>query len=402
MIHIKHFQDPYSQSREHFFLDLLKQQDAPVPQVIKNDILNKELHMTNVGINLQQWLTRLSGNLINQSNALHALYECLVCCQTISKLGVWHLDLATRNFMVSETSTHKAFTIHIIDFSLATSPKFPLQKPLWIRPHTQQHHAILREAVIKDWRTFFNRAHLAEPERYDTEFDIPLTDYAHHWFDHLAVDQLSLPWCVISHSLGNLLIEASQVHCFEPIISKQLIALGNAAQNLTSDEIAQSQIERMMTFLKTPHSIETPKPRARVDAHCTSTSDQKNAQKQPLAQLTETHGFGQILLACVIVLGSYGLADILFGAYQLRLSTLSMTIIIAINLTSAIAMVYGIFVQRFNLWLTKILGWHSLCLAMLGLDLWSNRSSQYWGYLYLGLSVFLLSIKKKPGPKVLA
>ena len=399
MIHIKHFQDPYSQSREHFFLDLLKQQGAPVPQVIKNDISNKELHMTDVGINLQQWLSRLNEGQKNHSNALDMLYECLVCCQTISKLGVWHLDLASRNFMVSEAATHKDIKVHIIDFSLATSPKFPLQKPLWIRPHTQQHHVILRDAVIKDWRTFFSRASLAEPARYDAEFEIPLADYANHWFDHLAVDQLSHPWCVMSHSLGNLLIEASQASCFEPYIAKQLMALGNAAQSLSSDEIAQSQIEKMMTFLQTSHSIETPKPRAQANVYRKSEtpeySVQKDASTQPVVELTEASYWRQILLASLIVVGSYGLADILFSAYRLRLSTVSVMIMMGVTLTSLIGILYGLLKRHFLWSLTKALKWQSLCLATLGLNLWVYDLSEYWGYLFLGLSLLLLFIGKK-------
>jgi hypothetical protein len=413
MVHIKKFNDAYSQSREHFFLDLLKQQGAPVPQVIKNDIQNKEIHMTHVGVDLRQWLLGLDANMIDQARAMRVLYECLVCCQKISQLSVWHLDLASRNFMVLEQSSTSHPTVHVIDFSLATSPQFPLQKPLWIRPHAIQHHLTLQQAVIHDWEAFFQQAQLAPPTRYDIEFDIPIEDYAKTWLNQLAVDQLAQPECVIAHSLGNLLVEASTASCFEASVGQQLQQLGQAAKNMNLETEAQLQIAQIMLYLDAPLSNETPRPRAKrsmpVDvgepelvlvskalasdipqAPFEAPFKKPSEQTAELPQAARESQFWPLVILIIAVVAGYTLADVLFGSYRLKISTLSTLTVLGISVFSSLAVLMAFFSKHAYLWLCRATQWQALCLAALGLDLWVNNDSQHWFYVFLCLSVFTI------------
>jgi len=402
MVHIKHFEDAYSQSREHFFLDLLKQQGAPVPQVIKNDIQNKAIHMTHVGIDLRKWLLGLHANMLDQSRAMRVLHESLVCCQKISQLGVWHLDLASRNFMVSELSARSHPVIHIIDFSLATSPQFLLQKPLWIRPHADQHHLTLQRAVTQDWDTFFKQAQLAPPPRYDLEFEIPIEDYAKTWLNQLAVDQLSHPWCVIAHSVGNLLVEASATPCFEASVRQQLQQLGHAAKNINLESDALAQIAHIMSFLVSPISNETPRPRAKhatvnvEEPTPTSVTAVLASENSPLTleeptalskPANESKLWPLVFLITVVVAG-YALADVLFWTYKLMISTSSTLTLLGVFFVSALMLLMAMFSKQAYLWLFRAAQWHSLSLAALGLDLWVRDATQYWFYVFLGLSIF--------------
>lgn len=400
MVHIKKFSDAYSQSREHFFLDLLKQQGAPVPQVIKNDLQNKEIHMTHVGVDLRQWLLGLDANMRAQARAMRVLYDCLVCCQTISQLNVWHLDLASRNFMVLEQTPASHATVHVIDFSLATSPQFPLQKPLWIRPHANQHHLTLQQAVIHDWQGFFQQAQLSPPVRYDIEFDIPIEDYAKTWLKQLAVDQLSHPWCVIAHSVGNLLVESSAAPCFERTVSQQLLQLGLAAKDMQHDAEAQAQIQKMMSFLLAPTSNDTPRPRAKhsIEPSPTHVQDRVIATEtvQPVVNsLVRKPKFGALLFLILVVIASYGLADVLFWSYKLKLSTLSLLTMVGVSLVSVLALIAAIFSSNTYAWLFRAVQWHGLCLACLAVDLWIHDESQHWILLFLGLSLVTIWIGQK-------
>ena len=401
MVHIKKFSDAYSQSREHFFLDLLKQQGAPVPQVIKNDLQNKEIHMTHVGVDLRQWLLGLDANMRDQARAMRVLYDCLVCCQTISQLSVWHLDLASRNFMVLEQTPASQPTVHVIDFSLATSPQFPLQKPLWIRPHADQHHLTLQQAVIHDWQAFFQQAQLSPPARYDIEFDIPIEDYAKTWLKQLAVDQLSHPWCVIAHSVGNLLVESSATSCFERTVSQQLLQLGQAAKNLNLETEAQVQIAQIMSYLVTPLSNQTPRPRAihptsavrdpelaivssALAAEMPPVSQEKPAD---LAHLVSKSKFWPLVFLVTMVVTGYTLADVLFGSYKLQISTLSTLTVFGVCVFSAFALLMALFRRHVYGGLVRAAQWHALSLSALGLDLWVNNATQHWFYFFLGLSM---------------
>ncbi len=409
MVHIKHFDDAYSQSREHFFLDLLKQQGAPVPQVIKNDIQNKAIHMTHVGIDLRQWLLGLGANKKDQSRAMRVLHESLVCCQKISQLGVWHLDLASRNVMVSESSERSNPVVHIIDFSLATSPQFPLQKPLWIRPHADQHHLTLQRAVTHDWDAFFQQAQHAPPPRYDFEFEIQVEDYAKTWLNKLAVDQLSHPWCVIAHSVGNLLVEASTTPCFEASVRQQLQQHGHAAKNMNLEAEARAQIAHIMSFLESPISDETPRPRVK---HATATVvDQTPASdtttfasetslltlEEPtsLSQPANESKFWPLVFLIIVVVVGYAFADFLFWSYKLKISTLSTLTLLGIGCVSALMLLIAMLSKHGYALLFRAVQLHGLCLTALGLDLWVRDASQNWFYVFLGLSMFTVWIGQK-------
>lgn len=254
---IKKFTDAYSLSREYFFLDMLNQYGAPVPKVFQNNSEKLEIEMQFVGVDMHSWLHGLDSSIENQSYALKALYIALESVKKISEIGVWHLDLAFRNFLI-DTQNRTEPTVYVIDFSLAISSQLPLQKPLWIRPDGSLHHPDLKEAVISDWTNFFFKANLPVPQYFDQPFDIPLNHYSQIWLSSLNADSLSKPWCVISHSLGVLLCEASTAFVFDKKISTNLNYYGLELQNLTSDERALAVFNDVFFFIKKQISDGTP------------------------------------------------------------------------------------------------------------------------------------------------
>ena len=171
--HVKKFEESYSQSREAQLIQYLNQRGAQVPKLISNHPTEKIIKMQYAGESL---LGIINNNKITKKlniiQLLKILRESINIGQEISKLEVWHFDLALRNFTFLESQELISKSIFVIDFSAAVSPSFILQKPLWLRPDTKVHHGQLIEALEKDWVNFFKKNSLSVPTIVNNEFII--------------------------------------------------------------------------------------------------------------------------------------------------------------------------------------------------------------------------------------
>ena len=102
--HVKKFEESYSQSREAQLIQYLNQRGAQVPKLISNHPTEKIIKMQYVGESL---LGIINNNTItkklNVIQLLKILRESINIGLEISKLGVWHFDLALRNFTFLES-----------------------------------------------------------------------------------------------------------------------------------------------------------------------------------------------------------------------------------------------------------------------------------------------------------
>ena len=250
--HVKKFEESYSQSREAQLIQYLNQRGAQVPKLISNHPTEKIIKMQYAGESL---LGIINNNKITKKlniiQILKILRESINIGQEISKLEVWHFDLALRNFTFLDSQELISKSIFVIDFSAAVSPSFILQKPLWLRPDTKVHHGELIQALEKDWVNFFKKNSLTVPTIINNEFIIPLEKYNNYWDPQLHVQQLRNPVCVVAHSIGimiyNFLINSSEL---TPEISKKKleklkkITLG--LKNLRSSIVAHRNINRLL------------------------------------------------------------------------------------------------------------------------------------------------------------
>ena len=358
---IKKFNDAYSLSREYFFLDMLNQYGAPVPKVFQNNSEKLEIEMQFAGVDMHSWLQGLDFSFATQSYALKALFKAFESVKKISDHGVWHLDLAFRNFLIDVHNSAEP-AVYIIDFSLAISSQLPLQKPLWIRPDDNLHHPLLKEAVILDWTNFFNQANLPIPLNFQQSFDIPLNQYSQIWLNNLNADLLSKPWCVITHSLGVLLCEASTVSVFDKKISANLNYYGLELQNLTSDERALAIFNDVLLFIKKqisdgtpiPNSVTTtPMPRAEPAVTNIATNNVDVNLKLPLflgnyPKFILFFIFSIVSMTYIVIDGIVWNFNILFPDHFLFL-------VIFLFLSSFFCFIYAFISKKYMLWFLNTL-----------------------------------------------
>jgi tRNA A-37 threonylcarbamoyl transferase component Bud32 len=131
-IYRKQFASRYEHAREQQILEYLGQRQGPVPPVVLSHTEDGYLDMHHGGTNLHQWLT---ASQVNTPTALQVLANALSALISTSQLGVWHIDIALRNFVVQDRGERDAPRVWLIDFGNAICPHFALQKPLWMLPH---------------------------------------------------------------------------------------------------------------------------------------------------------------------------------------------------------------------------------------------------------------------------
>jgi hypothetical protein len=427
-VFIKRFDDRYTQSREYQFLDLLNQLQAPVPAVFSNDTQLGQIQMAHAGVTLHEWLLSLPATAGAQSQALNALQQALSISRRIAKLEVWHFDLAFRNFMVEQANTVSAPIVRLIDFSLAVSPRFPVQKPLWMRPDTAQQHLALHAAVTEDWRQFFRRNQLPEPLRYDEAFDIPMTTYRADWSNDLAVDRITQRWCVITHSLGMMLIQSTQFACFSAETRLHIDSHGRGLMHLTSESQAELALEETLQWLSSQFSTLTPRPRAQVaqvtqvaEAPAIQTLSTKptgliasaltepiTIQSAPLPALVVAtlnvdastipappkaglSGF-RLLLSGVLIGLAYVLMDAIYTAHHVRVTPYTVTVLLATLALSAVLLVSLIFSAHRTRLVSRLSQTQGLALLALSLEIWTQRVPDPWPLVMAALGLILLAL----------
>jgi hypothetical protein len=234
----KYFADRYTQSREQQILDYLNQRGAPVPKVILNHADQGYLEMDHAGQSLAQWLATHGSN---PGQAVDALAAALTALLAVSELGIWHLDIAPRNFLLQTASNGLVGRVLLIDFGNAVSDLFPLQKPLWMLPSPSQHPR-LRQALVRDWQAFYQRHGLQQPQDWNIPFEVPLTHYRDDWSSGLQVQSAGAGYCVLAHGLGNMLADATRQWRQVPSKVLQLI---EALPELEDESLAADRLQEM-------------------------------------------------------------------------------------------------------------------------------------------------------------
>ncbi len=460
---IKRFDDRYTQSREYQFLDLLNQLHAPVPAVFSNDTQLGQIRMAHAGVTLHEWLQALPATSTGQSQALNALQQALSISRSVAKMEVWHFDLAFRNFMVEQANALASPIVRLIDFSLAVSPRFPVQKPLWMRPDATQQHPALHAAITEDWQQFFQRNQLPEPPRYDAEFDIPMTAYRADWTNDLAVDRITQRWCVIAHSLGMMLIQSTQFACLTAETRLQVDARGRGLMHLTLESQAESALEDTLQWLSSQFSAPTPRPRAQAAqaAQAAEVSDMAKAAKvaapstqptgligsavtEPIAIPTApiaptapsapktpaaptaptpppaitprnisaanapqppaaTLSVIRLLISGGVIALGYVLMDAVYAAHRLKVTPFTLTVVLATLALSAVLLVSMIFSERRARLLSRLSQTQGLALLALSLEIWTQRVPEPWpaGIAVLGVILLALTLEAKQGQRAL-
>ena len=404
----------YAQSREYQFLDLLNQLNASVPEVHSNNTKERYIEMAYAGVNLRDWLKELTSSAQSQSQAFYTLQQSLKIAIDLAKLDVWHLDLALRNFVVKQAINSSHIEVCLIDFSLAVSKRFPLEKPLFMLPDERQQHPILYEAIKQDWQQFFHRNELAVPVKYDFLMEIPMGVYKADWIASLNVDRISQPWCVIAHSLGNMLSQCAQMSCFQEYSKYELVKLAQRMLSHTIDAEAKISLKATSDWIESNCSEATPRPIAKstfVEAPIIQNvikqdltpssppSQPKNISDAKAIKLLQPNDprnslILKISLSIFTIAASFTLIDAFYVAYRIKVTSYTLSIAMG-----ALAFLLGLIctlpfaASKFNVF-RRIIQFQGLAIIGFSLELWLNFVPIQWPLLMTAIAIVLISISK--------
>ena len=404
----------YAQSREYQFLDLLNQLNASVPEVHSNNTKERFIEMAYAGVNLRDWLKELTSSAQSQSQAFYTLQQSLKIATDLAKLDVWHLDLALRNFVVKQAINSSQIEVCLIDFSLAVSKRFPLEKPLFMLPDERQQHPILYEAIKQDWQQFFHRNELAVPVKYDFLMEIPMGVYKADWSASLNVDRISQPWCVIAHSLGNMLSQCAQMSCFQENSNYELIKLAQRMLSHTIDAEAKISLKATSDWIEDNCSEATPRPIAKstfVEAPIIQNvikqdltpssppSQPKNISDEKAIKLLQPNDprssfILKISLSILTIASSFTLIDAFYVAYRIKVTSYTLSIAMG-----ALALLLGLIctlpfaASKFNVF-RRIIQVQGLAIIGFSLELWLNFVPKQWPLLMTVIAIVLIRISK--------
>lgn len=404
----------YAQSREYQFLDLLNQLNASVPEVHSNNTKERYIEMAYAGVNLSDWLKELTSSAQSQSQAFYTLQQSLKIATDLAKLDVWHLDLALRNFVVNQAINSSHIEVCLIDFSLAVSKRFPLEKPLFMLPDERQQHPILYEAIKQDWQQFFHRNELAIPVKYDFLMEIPMGVYKADWSASLNVDRISQPWCVIAHSLGSMFCQCAQMPCFQENSKYELVKLAQRMLSHTIDAEAKISLKATSDWIESNCSEATPRPIAKstfVEAPIiqnvikqdlipsAQTSQPKNISDAKAIKLLQPNDprnslILKISLSIFTIVASFTLIDALYVAYRIKVTSYTLSIAMG-----ALAFLLGLIctlpfaASKFNVF-RRIIQVQGLTIIGFSLELWLNFVPKQWPLLMTVIAIVLIRISK--------
>jgi hypothetical protein len=345
--------------------------------------------MHNGGADLKEWLTSFAVNARDITEVLFLAIDALI---KTAQLNVWHFDVALRNFVVNndQPSSNKR-TVWLIDFGNAICPHFTLQKPLWMRPHINQHP--LLQAVLKeDWENFFERHNLVFPIDLHTSFDIPKHIYQNDWVTELKVEALSEKWCVIAHSTGQMLISALRLQptCLDGYLSKF-----QELMNLTDDNIAYQKMLSTLEILhlasQEPVDIDKT-PRPRINPLAESGNQFIPFERPNIEEISTTEnksktdekkvffGLYFVVLGCLLTFGWWVL-DVGYSVSGSKITSLTLISVIGVFFATLICAA-GIFISKYKkLWFARLIWIHIIGQALLIYELW-----------ILGVNLLALSI----------
>jgi hypothetical protein len=375
----------------------------PVPELVSSDISNKKIVMVNNGKNLKELLINLENHDKDIEFGIAAISEAFRITAEVAELGIWHFDIAARNFLVSGSIDKFPPKILLVDFTLAISENLPLQKPLWIRPSKSIHHTDLIIAIKKDWERFFTETKIQLPTDWEMEFDVPITTYENYWGESFACDKIERKWCVIAHSLGCLLNEFKESRIFSNQKIKDILSESSCLLNIDIDSDAKNRIFHIHRDI-TRKLNKTPMPKAIFQIGKTvnelkglqvSVDEPKKATKNnhwPV--LIDSHNRSRTFwIAVAILIGYYNFEK----AYQDHrlMPDLSFITIVFGSLISSCLIVYGVVKKDLEGSIRKLGLVQGCCLVVLALDLYFSSFLVYGPatLIFPGLAILALSYK---------
>lgn len=427
-VFVKRCPDPYSLSRESQALDLLGQMGAPVPKVLSVDVLALELRMEHVGEDLAAWLQRVGPTPASERQATRLLAEAAGAVVRLCDMGFFHLDLAARNVLVGQDPELPG-SVRLADFGLAVTPRFPAQKPLWIRPDRETQHPDLYQAIVEDWSAFFRRHALPLPDRWDTDFEIPMGIYQEDWAGStMAVDRLRDPWSVVAHGLGKMIEECTArgvfgLHTQAALIreARQVLDLGQPAEGEARLRAAARRLDLLAEGATPRPSPKAPEPAvppavtAQAQAQRTSGPSAPTAPTSPSDDPVQAPvsppgtstapvgspgdraapGWGRLTLALVATVAGFVVVDAGYLAYGARISPFTLGVILA-NLSLTFAIALRLVLRR---GLRQHLGWaglvQGLTLVTLAAELVYTADAVKAGGIALALAAVVLLCSRK-------
>jgi hypothetical protein len=373
----KDFSSRYELSREQQILEYLGQRQAPVPPVVMSHAEMVYLEMHHGGPDLKKWL---SSSALTARDVAEALAQAIDALIKTARLNVWHLDVALRNFVVHEQPNSTRPSVWLIDFGNAICSHFTLQKPLWMRPHFNQH-PLLQAALTKDWQQFFERHSLVQPSDWHTSFDIPTHLYQDDWTTNLEVEALPQKWCAVAHATGQMLISAALA---QPSFLDRWLPKFHDLLNLKDEGLAQQKMVAVLHDLShMPHESvdhdKTPRPRAQPSTAVVNPPPVYTPSEQaPMATtIVEKkqrlpHTFLSLRLLAIAALIGLGwwMLDIGYSTRGQALTPLTTSTVIVVLLSTLIGGVGCLVSAQKSRWIIRSMWAHVLGQALLIFELW--------------------------------
>lgn len=266
----KIFKETYSFSRELQILTDLNQKLINVPRVISANNQALSITMSNAGIPIN---TFIRSSRVDLPQLKQLMYECIDTAYLTAKAGVYHLDLAPRNFLVSaqfRSAPLTARAVKLIDFSVSVSRNFPLQKPLWLKPDSRIHHPALIKALKADWESFFYTINQEPPNNFESDFSINQSDYRKYWATQFEVELIDLNDVVLSFGLHRCMQEL--LNCWDGLMPdvKLLRRVLEPLQFCKSNQEAVFAIQECLANLNASdefnRAVATPTPLTNLDS----------------------------------------------------------------------------------------------------------------------------------------
>lgn len=379
--YLKVFPDRYTLLHEQQILDYLNQRSAPVPVVRRVDLDQSIIEMDEAGQDMWSWIHHDRPAPEELFNTLSRAIDVIL---TVADLGVWHLDIALRNLVVSPSEPGHPRLVLLIDFANSISDGFPLQKPLWMLPAAHQHPE-LRHGLTQDWQSFYTRLNLAHPQEWDKPFEIPKDLYQQDWTEDLKVEAIEHRWCVLAHSVGQLILREVKSITFLP---EAMESVGSALLNLNQEDIAKKRLRESVSQLNRwkPVDQSTPRPTLRGEPSNPTSSELSYRKKiNPQISLGETMGlphaashrlkwpapgfyigfsFGLLAIAA-----GWFLIDIAYSSYRINLTWLGWLGLAVVSIGSLFCIVRAALLAD-QKWAIRILLLHTACQALLLVELW--------------------------------
>ena len=357
----KIFTDRNALQHEQQVLEYLGQRLAPVPIIISCNFNECALEMKYEGIDLYKWLKNSNPTAADTRLVLSQALEALLI---IAELDVWHLDIACRNFLVKDQGV-EGFEVLLIDFTNSVSSRFPLKKPLWMRPSNTQHRA-LRTALVEDWRKFFSKNKLVTPDSWTEPFQVPMDKYNDEWGRGYSVEKMTSYYSVLLHGFCKMIeceINRTVFLDFPPFRSGFAEFLEIDDNQISKDNI-HHLIQQLRSHAKT--GSETPRPHSM--GFITESAHSTDPNRKPVFAFLQPkingdtkrkagHDWALKSAAVLVSIIGWFLIDAVFVVYGIRFAFIGWLGLLVAGFSALLSPLLGYFLKlRFRVVTGLILG----------------------------------------------